>query len=84
MSHKSVFLSLSLQMNDYMAAYHDSVLLVGLVMRDIIQKPPSEIHQMQYVSVNYFRNISFDGKEVGRDSKQKRERKWKLNVSKYT
>ncbi|XP_040922655.1 heat-stable enterotoxin receptor [Toxotes jaculatrix] len=48
-------------MNDYMAAYHDSVLLIGQVMRDILEKPPSEIQQMEFVNVNYFRNISFNG-----------------------
>ncbi|KAM9837381.1 guanylyl cyclase C [Aulostomus maculatus] len=48
-------------MNDYMAAYHDSVLLIGRVMREIIQKPQAEIQQMPYVSVNYLRNTSFDG-----------------------
>ncbi|XP_051273224.1 guanylyl cyclase C [Dicentrarchus labrax] len=48
-------------MNDYMAAYHDAVLLVGKVMKDIIAKNQSEMQQMEYISVNYFRNISFDG-----------------------
>uniref|UniRef100_A0A3Q3L8C5 Guanylate cyclase n=1 Tax=Mastacembelus armatus TaxID=205130 RepID=A0A3Q3L8C5_9TELE len=48
-------------MNDYMAAYHDAVLLVGRAMRDIIKKPPSELQDMEYVSVRYFRNTSFDG-----------------------
>uniref|UniRef100_A0A3Q3QH07 Guanylate cyclase n=1 Tax=Monopterus albus TaxID=43700 RepID=A0A3Q3QH07_MONAL len=47
-------------MNDYMAAYHDAVLLVGQVMRDIAKKS-SEILQMEYVSVNYFRSLSFNG-----------------------
>lgn len=49
-------------MNDFMAAYHDAVLLIGRVIRDIVQKPQSEVQQMPYVSVNYLRNISFDGK----------------------
>lgn len=48
-------------MNDYMAAYHDSVLLVGEVMRDIVNKSRWEIEQMEFVNVNYFRNISFNG-----------------------
>ncbi|XP_032358108.1 heat-stable enterotoxin receptor [Etheostoma spectabile] len=48
-------------MNDYMAAYHDSVLLVGQVMRYIAKNNPSEIQQMEFVNVNYFRNISFNG-----------------------
>ncbi|XP_044034337.1 heat-stable enterotoxin receptor isoform X2 [Siniperca chuatsi] len=48
-------------MNDYMAAYHDSVLLIGQVMREIVEKPQSEIQQMEFVNVNYFRNISFNG-----------------------
>ncbi|XP_044193183.1 heat-stable enterotoxin receptor [Thunnus albacares] len=48
-------------MNDYIAAYHDSVLLIGRVMREIAQQPPSEIQQTQYTSVAYFRNTSFDG-----------------------
>ncbi|KAG7507192.1 heat-stable enterotoxin receptor-like [Solea senegalensis] len=48
-------------MNDYMSAYHDAVLLIGQVMRDIVSKPPSEIQQMDFVNVNYFRNISFNG-----------------------
>nr|XP_040033540.1 heat-stable enterotoxin receptor [Gasterosteus aculeatus aculeatus] len=48
-------------MNDYVAAYHDSVLLIGEVMREILKKTPSEIQQMEFVNVNYFRNISFNG-----------------------
>ncbi|XP_035525886.1 heat-stable enterotoxin receptor [Morone saxatilis] len=48
-------------MNDYMAAYHDAVLLVGNVMKDIIAKNLSEMQQMEYVSANYSRNISFNG-----------------------
>lgn len=49
-------------MNDYMAAYHDAVLLTGQVMRKIAEKPESEILQMEYVNANYFRNISFTGR----------------------
>ncbi|XP_045924419.1 heat-stable enterotoxin receptor [Micropterus dolomieu] len=48
-------------MNDYMAAYHDSVLLVGEVMRNIAEIPQSDIQQMEFVNANYFRNISFKG-----------------------
>lgn len=50
-------------MNDYMAAYHDSVLLVGRVIREIIAKPHPGANQMPYVTVNYLRNTSFDGKK---------------------
>ncbi|KAF7654003.1 hypothetical protein LDENG_00075860 [Lucifuga dentata] len=46
-------------MNDYMAAYYDSVLLIGQVMRMIFQNP--DIIELQSVSMNYFRNISFPG-----------------------
>ncbi|XP_061565050.1 guanylyl cyclase C [Cololabis saira] len=49
------------QMNDYMAAYHDSVLVIGQVMREIFRKNRSEIQQMEFVNVNYFRNTSFNG-----------------------
>ncbi|XP_047464714.1 guanylyl cyclase C isoform X2 [Mugil cephalus] len=48
-------------MNDYMAAYHDSVLLIGQVMRNIASKNQSEIHQMEFVNANYFRNTQFEG-----------------------
>ncbi|XP_056286434.1 guanylyl cyclase C [Pseudoliparis swirei] len=48
-------------MNDYIAAYHDSVLLIGEVMRELAKRPPSEIQQMEFVNVNHFRNISFNG-----------------------
>lgn len=51
------------QMNDYMAAYHDAVLLIGQVMRKIIQKNPSELQEREFVSVNYFRNTSFNGEK---------------------
>lgn len=56
----------SLQMNDYMAAYHDSVLLIGQVMRDLVQKPIAETQLMEYVNVNYFRNTTFNGRRGGR------------------
>lgn len=58
-------------MNDYMAAYHDSVLWIGQVMREISKKPQSEIDEMEFVNVNYFRNISFNGKRGGRDRRRK-------------
>uniref|UniRef100_A0A1A8BQE8 Guanylyl cyclase C n=1 Tax=Nothobranchius kadleci TaxID=1051664 RepID=A0A1A8BQE8_NOTKA len=48
-------------MNDYMAAYHDSVLHIGQVMREIAAKNQTEIQQMDFVNVNYFRNTSFNG-----------------------
>ncbi|XP_070846767.1 guanylyl cyclase C [Chaetodon trifascialis] len=48
-------------MNDYIAAYHDSVLLIDKVMREILEKPQWEIQQMEFVHVNYFRNTSFTG-----------------------
>uniref|UniRef100_A0A8C8JWY2 Guanylate cyclase n=1 Tax=Oncorhynchus tshawytscha TaxID=74940 RepID=A0A8C8JWY2_ONCTS len=51
----------SLQMNDYMAAYHDAVLLFGQVMRKIWSKPESELNRTEVVNINHFRNISFDG-----------------------
>ncbi|TNN51387.1 Heat-stable enterotoxin receptor [Liparis tanakae] len=47
-------------MNDYMAAYHDAVLLIGEVMRELAKRPASEIQQMEFVNVNHFRNISFN------------------------
>lgn len=50
-------------MNDYMAAYHDAVLLIGQVMRKIIQKNASEVQQMEFMNVNYFRNTSFNGEK---------------------
>ncbi|XP_057214351.1 guanylyl cyclase C [Triplophysa rosa] len=46
-------------MNDYIAAYHDAVLLFGQVIRNIITS--SDFQQMETVSVNYFRNVSFNG-----------------------
>lgn len=48
-------------MNDYMAAYHDSVLLISKVMRQIIEKPLSELQEMEFVSMNYLRNSAFTG-----------------------
>lgn len=58
-------------MNDYMAAYHDSVLLTGQVLRKILGRPEGEIQDMDYVSVNYFRNITFEGKEERRGGKRR-------------
>lgn len=55
---------LSSQMNDYVAAYHDAVLLIGQVMRNIARQNQSQIQEMEYVNVNYFRNISFNGRET--------------------
>lgn len=58
-------------MNDYMAAYHDAVLLIGQVMRKIVEKNQSEIQQMEFVNVNYFRNISFNGKKLRKEDGRK-------------
>ncbi|MEQ2210064.1 hypothetical protein XENOCAPTIV_007925, partial [Xenoophorus captivus] len=48
-------------MNDYMAAYYDSVLHLGRVMREIAASNQTEIQDMVFVNVNYFRNTSFKG-----------------------
>ncbi|XP_034563288.1 LOW QUALITY PROTEIN: heat-stable enterotoxin receptor [Notolabrus celidotus] len=48
-------------MNDYMAAYHDSVLLVGKLIRDIVKKNQSAMHTMEYFNADNFRNITFNG-----------------------
>lgn len=69
-SCQSCFFSVSLQMNDYMAAYHDAVLLIGKVMRQIIEKNSSAAQQMEFVNVNYFRNTSFNGKKERRCSQK--------------
>ncbi|XP_053094806.1 guanylyl cyclase C isoform X1 [Pangasianodon hypophthalmus] len=45
-------------MNDYIAAYHDAVLLFGRVMREIWQIPVLDVDG---VNVKYFRNESFKG-----------------------
>uniref|UniRef100_A0A671ULP6 Guanylate cyclase n=1 Tax=Sparus aurata TaxID=8175 RepID=A0A671ULP6_SPAAU len=71
-NHKRVFLSL--QMNDYIAAYHDAVLLVGQVMRNISAKNPSEIENMEYFNTKDFRNISFNGEEGGGENRLIRNR----------
>ncbi|XP_017271662.1 heat-stable enterotoxin receptor isoform X2 [Kryptolebias marmoratus] len=52
-------------MNDYMAAYHDGVLRIGQVMREIAASNQSEIHGMDFMNVNYFRNTSFNGTAGG-------------------
>lgn len=54
-------------MNDYVAAYHDAVLLVGQVMREIVRNNKSHSQEMEFVNVNYFRNISFNGRGVDED-----------------
>ncbi|ROL51687.1 Heat-stable enterotoxin receptor [Anabarilius grahami] len=48
-------------MNDYIAAYHDAVLLFRQVMRNIWNTAFSEIQDMESLSMNYFRNVSFKG-----------------------
>lgn len=63
MEELSFVWTLFLQMNDYMAAYHDAVLLVGQVMRDIAIRNPAEMQGMEYVNTNYFRNVSFNGEQ---------------------
>lgn len=54
-------------MNDYVAAYHDAVLLVGQVMREIVRNNHSHGQEMEFVNVNYFRNISFNGRGMDED-----------------
>uniref|UniRef100_A0A3Q4AK55 Guanylate cyclase n=1 Tax=Mola mola TaxID=94237 RepID=A0A3Q4AK55_MOLML len=48
-------------MNDYMAAYHDAVLLIGQMMRKTVEKNHSDVQQMDFFSMNFFRGISFTG-----------------------
>ncbi|TRZ02272.1 hypothetical protein DNTS_034042 [Danionella cerebrum] len=48
-------------MNDYIAAYHDAVLLFSQVMRKIQDTGFSQIQDMESVSANFFRNVSFKG-----------------------
>ncbi|KAI4876495.1 hypothetical protein NFI96_010589 [Prochilodus magdalenae] len=48
-------------MNDYIAAYHDGVLLFGQVMRTIWHVPAAELQDVETVNINYFRNVSFKG-----------------------
>uniref|UniRef100_A0A671MAV0 Guanylate cyclase n=1 Tax=Sinocyclocheilus anshuiensis TaxID=1608454 RepID=A0A671MAV0_9TELE len=59
--YKSVIMYVISTMNDYIAAYHDAVLLFKQVMRTIWKMPSSEIQDMESVSMNYFRNVSFKG-----------------------
>uniref|UniRef100_A0AAX7UYG3 Guanylate cyclase n=1 Tax=Astatotilapia calliptera TaxID=8154 RepID=A0AAX7UYG3_ASTCA len=51
-------LSVPLQMNDYMAAYHDAVLFIGQVMRTISKQNQSQLHRTEYV--NYDILFTFD------------------------
>uniref|UniRef100_A0A8C9VSC3 Guanylate cyclase n=1 Tax=Scleropages formosus TaxID=113540 RepID=A0A8C9VSC3_SCLFO len=46
--------------NDYLAAYHDAVLLFGQVMRKLWSATPLT-EQKRFVDIRYFRNISFTG-----------------------
>ncbi|XP_030630997.1 heat-stable enterotoxin receptor [Chanos chanos] len=48
-------------MNDYVAAYHDAVLLFEKVMRNIWNKPGAELEGMEFVNSNLFRSVSFEG-----------------------
>uniref|UniRef100_A0A8B9K0X0 Guanylate cyclase n=1 Tax=Astyanax mexicanus TaxID=7994 RepID=A0A8B9K0X0_ASTMX len=48
-------------MNDYIAAYHDGVLLFGQIMRAIWSIPALELQDVESVNINYFRNVSFKG-----------------------
>ncbi|KAM9425888.1 guanylyl cyclase C [Pholidichthys leucotaenia] len=48
-------------MNDYMAAYYDAVMYIGMVMRKIAEKNQAEMQHMDYVNVNYFRDVTFSG-----------------------
>ncbi|MED6251946.1 hypothetical protein ATANTOWER_004981, partial [Ataeniobius toweri] len=48
-------------MNDYMAAYYDSVLHLGRVIREIAASNQTDIQEMVFENVNYFRNTSFKG-----------------------
>ena len=50
-------------MNDYVAAYHDSVLLIGEVMRKIWGEL-GDGSDMQAINHSYFRNITFYGKNM--------------------
>uniref|UniRef100_A0A672SVA8 Guanylate cyclase n=1 Tax=Sinocyclocheilus grahami TaxID=75366 RepID=A0A672SVA8_SINGR len=59
--YKSLVMYVIATMNDYIAAYHDAVLLFKQVMRTIWKMPSSEIQDMESVSMNYFRNVSFKG-----------------------
>uniref|UniRef100_A0A8C5GWQ2 Guanylate cyclase n=1 Tax=Gouania willdenowi TaxID=441366 RepID=A0A8C5GWQ2_GOUWI len=49
-------------MNDYMAAYHDSVLLIGIVMKEIAAQNHGDIHNLEVLNSKYFRNRTFSGR----------------------
>lgn len=63
-------------MNDYMAAYHDAVLLIGQVMRKVIQRNAAEDKEMEFMNVNHFRNTSFSGKK----GREPRPGRWERTV----
>ncbi|XP_062381715.1 guanylyl cyclase C [Sardina pilchardus] len=48
--------------NDYTAAYHDAVLLVGDAMQQMLHKNVSDQNSTEEVNVEYFRNATFRGK----------------------
>ncbi|XP_018617462.2 heat-stable enterotoxin receptor-like isoform X2 [Scleropages formosus] len=50
--------------NDYLAAYHDAVLLFGQVMRKLWSATPLT-EQKRFVDIRYFRNISFSDNTAG-------------------
>uniref|UniRef100_A0A8C8ML55 Guanylate cyclase n=1 Tax=Oncorhynchus tshawytscha TaxID=74940 RepID=A0A8C8ML55_ONCTS len=50
----------SLQMNDYMAAYHDAVLLFGQVMRKIWSKPESELNRTEVYETLFIFNTVYN------------------------
>uniref|UniRef100_A0A8B9K1J2 Guanylate cyclase n=1 Tax=Astyanax mexicanus TaxID=7994 RepID=A0A8B9K1J2_ASTMX len=60
---RTAFLLIDLyrSMNDYIAAYHDGVLLFGQIMRAIWSIPALELQDVESVNINYFRNVSFKG-----------------------
>ncbi|CAL8283980.1 unnamed protein product [Merluccius merluccius] len=51
----------NITMNDYMAAYHDSVLYIGDVMRQIWGDSPNGVETLKSINKSYFRNITFYG-----------------------
>ncbi|XP_075890888.1 guanylyl cyclase C [Nelusetta ayraudi] len=60
-NYKITALKSNSTMNDFVAAYHDAVLLIGQVMRNIARQNQSQMQEMEYVNANYFRNVSFNG-----------------------
>uniref|UniRef100_A0A8C7UJR0 Guanylate cyclase n=1 Tax=Oncorhynchus mykiss TaxID=8022 RepID=A0A8C7UJR0_ONCMY len=50
----------SLQMNDYMAAYHDAVLLFGQVMRKIWSEPESELNHTEVYETLFIFNTVYN------------------------